>query len=739
MVIPTPGGVPRALWMPSEEQIKKSAQQWKTIEPGEDGQNASEIALETSPTKIAMYIGVVLACVIGYFVFQSQQDKKKGPTGPSTPMDLTTIEAPKDLAPGELAGMCQQAVFTVEAVDGKGAVISKGPGFLAVKSVVATSLTGILGATTIRFRSWDGAVWQALNVVSMDDATDVVLLELPGLDRPPIPLDETGVTEPGSAAWIGWPVKSPASAAFAKSPGAGALRLSKSFISGAPVMGPTGKLLGMTVASAKGEHEVVPAKTILALAAKKQGLGIVEALSVEAGGMHRGDPLTVGRLLAKGRTAIAIKLLESEIARGGSGEAVVWLGEALLAEHRPRAAALRFATVKDSWKARRGEGRALLESWETPGALAAYRAAAASGGSADAGVLAGLAVALARAGNPAKAVVTAEAALNAADLDTRALSMAAIAGATARNDAVEKKALEALEKLKPSDSDLYLVRGECALARGDSAGAEKAFASAKDAGGGSRALASRGRALEALGQKDAARELYVEAADANPLDEDACIRAADALTAAQKRERALSVLSALLSADPAHAAANAAAGRALLATDPAKALPHLEQAAKADPDNAAFARLLAQGHTATGDRPSAENALAAFLTRHAHDEARIDLALLQASSAPQKSGPTLDAVRASTGPVAARASHARATALLALNKDAEARQAWDLAVSLDPLNGLYRFQRAVAAESGDLHESRALWEGYVVWAKKSAEDAARLQAAERRLLERFGR
>jgi hypothetical protein len=176
-----------------------------------------------------------------------------------------------------------------------------------------------------------------------------------------------------------------------------------------------------------------------------------------------------------------------------------------------------------------------------------------------------------------------------------------------------------------------------------------------------------------------------------------------------------------------------------MAAEPAKALPHLEQAAKADPDNVEFARLLAQGHTAAGDRAAAESTLTAFLARHADDEARIDLALLQAASAPQKSGATLDAVRASSGPVAARAAHARATALLAMDKDAEARQAWDLAVSLDPLNGLYRFQRAVAAESGDLHESRALWEGYVAWAKKAADDPARLQAAEKRLLERFGR
>ncbi|KAF0241198.1 MAG: hypothetical protein FD180_4584, partial [Planctomycetota bacterium] len=552
MILPTPGGVPRALWMPSEQQIKAAAQQWKTIEPGAEGQNASEIALETSPTKIAMYVGVVLAGVIGYFVYQNQNTKPPGPLTTGQPTGTTSTEAPKDLAPEEIAGICQSAVFTVEAVDSKGVVMTKGPGFLAGRSIVATSLTSILGAASVRIRSYDGATWQALNVVNMDDAADIVLFELPGLDRLPFPTDDAAVTEPGTAVWVGWPIRNPTLAAFAKSPGGSTLRLSKGFAPGAPVMGPKGKLLGMTLASAKGEFEVAPAKAVMALAEKKRGLGIVEALSVSAGGSHRGDALTVGRLLAKGRTAIAIQLLESEIARGGGGDAIVWLGEALLAEHRPRAAALRFATAKDSWKARRGEGRALLESWDAAGALSAFRAAAGSGGAADAGVLAGLALSLARTGNSAKAVVAAEAALSATDLDARALAFTAIAGATAKNDGVEKKALEALEKAKPSDAELFLTRGECALARGDAGSAEKAFSSAKDAGGGSRALASRGRALEALGQKDAARDAYVEAADANALDEDACLRAADALTAAAKRDRALAVLSALLAADPAH-------------------------------------------------------------------------------------------------------------------------------------------------------------------------------------------
>ncbi len=737
MIVPTPGGVPRALWMPPEEQVKKAAQQWKTQEP--DGQNASEIALETSPAKMAMYGGVVVAGVIGFIMWKKQQEAANAPKPFVPPTEITATEAPKEMAPGEIASVCRQTVFTVEAIDAQGAAIPKGPGFLAAKNIVATSFTRVLGASIVRFRGDDGSQWQALNIVAFDAATDLVLFEIPNMDRAPIAPDEAAITDPGTSVWIGWPVKEPASATFARSAKPGALRLNRTCAPGAPIMNSKGKLLGMATAAARGEPEAVPAKSIAALVDRKKGLGIPETLSIESGGPNRGDALTVGRLMALGRTAAAIRMLEAEIAGGATGDSLVWLGEALLIERRPRAAAVRFAAVRDSWTARRGEGIAHLEAGNPSQALAAFRAAAASGGSEDAGVLAGMSLALARVGATARAAATAESALNAKDLDGRAFVSIAVAGATAKNDAVEKKALDAFEKTRPGNAELHMARGECALARGDAAAAEKSFAEAKDAGGGSRALAARGRALQQLGRKDAAEEAWSEAARTSPLDEEACLGAAAALEAGGKNDRAYAALTALLAADPSSAAANAAAGRILVAKEPAKALPHLEQAAKSAPESAEAARLLARGHVAAGDRAAAEGALAGFLAKHADDEARIDLALLQAVTAPQKSAATLNEVRATDGPVAARAAHARATALLALNKATEARGAWELAVSLDPSNGLYRFQRAVAAESGDLHESRAVWESYVGWAKKNADDPARLQAAERRLLERFGR
>lgn len=739
MIVPTPGGVPRALWMPPEEQVKKAAQQWKTLEPGEEGKNASEIALETSPGKIAMYVGVLLAAAAGYFYWKNQQESGSKTPGPTPPPGPVATDGPKELAPGEIAGVCQHAVFTAEAIDGGGAIAGRGPSFLVAKNVVATSYTTVLGAHSLRFRSADGAVWQAVNVLNLDPALDVVLCEIPGVERTPIGPDEAAATDPGIPAWIGWPIKEPPSASFTRPPSPGLLRLSRPGAAGAPVMSSKGQLLGMAVASARGDADAIPAAALKNLLATRKGLAVQDALSVGAGSANRGDAATIGRLLAAGRTAVAIRLLETEVAKGGGGEALVWLGEALLAERRPRAAAVRFAGVKDSWAARRGEGLALLDSGDAAAALAAFRTAAGSGGSADPGVLAGLALALARTGAPAKAIAAAEAALAAKDPDRRAFALAALAGATAHDAGIEKRALDALEKTKPSDAELFFARGECALARSDAAAAEKAFVSAREAGGGARATAARGRALDALGQKDAARDAWAEAASASPLDEDACLRASGALAAAGRTEQAMGVLRGLLEADPAGAAANAAAGRALLATEPARAIPHLEQAAKAEPARASHARLLAEAHAAAGDPASAEAALARFLSKTPDDDVRIDLALLQAVSAPQKCSATLDGVRAADGPVAARAAHARGASLLALGKAADARAAWDLAVSLDPASGLYRFQRAVAAESGDLHESRALWESYVAWAKKNADDPARLQAAERRLLERFGR
>lgn len=738
MIVPTPGGVPRALWMPPEEQVKKAAQQWKTQEPG-DGQNASEIALETSPAKMAMYGGVVVAGVIGFIIWKQKQEAANAPKPFVPPTEVAAPDAPKEMAPGEIANVCRQTVFTVEASDAQGAAIAKGPAFLAAKNIVATSFTRVLGASVVRFRGDDGSQWQALNIVAFDAAADVVLFEIPGSERAPIGPDDAAITDPGSSAWIGWPIKEPASAAFAKPARPGTLRMNRACVPGAPILNSKGKLLGMATAAPRGEPEGIPAKSIAALAEKKKGLGIAETLSIESGGPNKGDAVTIGRLLALGRTATAIRLLEAEVASGAGGDSLVWLGEALLIERRPRAAALRFAAVKDSWTARRGEGIAHLDAGNPARALAAFRAAAASGGSDDAGVLAGMSLALARVGATARATAAAESALNAKDADRRALVSVAVAGATAKSEAIEKKALEAFDRTKPTDAESHQARGECALARGDAAAAEKSFAAAKEAGGGSRALAARGRALQQLGQKDAAEEAWSEAARLSPLDEEACLGAAAALEAGGKTDRAYAALSALLAADPASAAANAEAGRILVAKEPAKALPHLEQAAKSAPESAEAARLLARGHVAAGDRAAAEGALAAFLAKHADDEARIDLALLQAVSAPQKSASTLNEVRATDGAVAARAAHARGMALLALNKASEARGAWELAVSLDPSSGLYRYQRAVAAESGDLHESRAVWESYVGWAKKNADDPVRLQAAERRLLERFGR
>ncbi len=735
MIVPTPGGVPRALWMPPEEQVKKAAQQWKTMEP--NAENASEIALETSPGKMLMYAGAVVAGVIGFFYWKNQQDAANKPR-PNIPAPETgSTEAPKDLAPGEIAAVCRQSVVTVEALDAQGTTLSKGPGFLVAKGVVATSFTRVLGATNVRFRGDDGAQWPAVSVAALDPAADIVLFEIPGGDRPPISPDDAAITDPGTPAFIGWPVKEPGTGSFAKPPAPGVLRLSKPFAPGAPVMNARGRLLGMVTAAATGEYEAVAARTIAALVEKRKGAGISETLSLDSGTSVKGDATTVRRLLALGRTATAIRLLEAEIARGGGGDSVLWLGEALLAERRPRAAAARFATVKDSWVARRGEGMALLDAGNPARALAAFRAAASSGGSEDAGVLAGMALALARSGAAARAIPVAEAALGAKDPDRRALTCIAVAAAVAKNDGVEKKALEALDKTKPGDAEASIVRAECALARGDAASAEKAFASAKDSG--ARALAGRGRALQELGQKDAALEAWTDASRANPLDEEAALGAAAALDAAGKTDQALAALAALLAADPAGASANLAAGRILLAKEPAKALPCLELAAKAAPDSAEAARLFAKGQVATGDRAAGEATLAAFLAKHADDEARIDLALLQSVSAPQKAAATLDAVRAADGPVAARAAHARGTALMALNRPLEARGAWELAVSLEPANGLYRYQRALAAELGDLHESRAVWESYVAWAKKNSDDPARVQAAERRLLERFGR
>lgn len=749
ILIPPPGGVPRALWMP-EEEVRKVHQQ-KVRESGE--KNASEIALETSPAKVAMYVGVLLALVIGFFVWKNSSGSS-GPAEPERPQDSADAgpTVTNDLTAAELSKKFGASIAEIEAVDEEGVPVGKGCGFIASAGRVATTFNLVLGASGLRTKLPDGNILQAAGLAWFDAASDVAVATLDMGEIPIAPLGDSDKIEQGEKVLILGPklgFENDVKEARIERIGAGPAQPAKlsGGVSGANAGGPVFNLAGVVVGVAvllpDGSSAMAPVNPLKAGLEEAKTRTFGEVTSAAAQRPAADILRDARRLLAGGRGRVAVQLLERAVSRETSSAAMLTaLGEALLSDERPRAARRRFEEamkVEPGWPARSGIGQARLASGETGPGLAVLRSAIGAGAGEDPATLAALALALARLGDAPRAIEAAGKAVAVGASHPRALRMAAIAFAAAKDEDGARRALAALQKLSPDEGSLLCVRGDLALAAGDAAKAQEMFEKAKEAGQGARALVGKGRALAALGQADAALAAWGEAIVARGAGEEAYWVLGCACEAAGKADEAAAQYRNMLGVDPSDADANAGLGRVLFAADPAKALAHLKQAADARPDSHAYVLEYARACGRAGEGAAAVKVLGDYLARRGDDaEARVELAILRAPDAPEESLKLLDGL-ALAGALAGRAAYARGLALFELDRSAEARAAFDLAVSYDPLVGDYRYHRAVAAEGENANEAMALWEAFLAWAKKTGDNPERVQAVITRLRERYGR
>ncbi|MBI2921671.1 MAG: tetratricopeptide repeat protein [Planctomycetes bacterium] len=749
VLIPPPGGVPRALWMPDEE-VRKVHQQ-KVREGGE--KNASEIALETSPAKVAMYVGVLLAIGIGFFVWKKSNESAGPPElgrPPESADDGPSVT--KDLTAAELSQKYGASVATIEAVDDAGVPVGHGCGFIAASGRIATTFNLVLGASGLRTKLPDGNILQAAGLAWFDAGSDIAVATLDMGELPVAPLGDSDKVAAGEKVYILGPKmgfeNDVREARIERIPaGAGQPAKLSGGVGGANAGGPVfslgGLVIGVALLLPDGSSAMAPVNPLKAGLEEAKTRSFSEVTAAAAQRPAADILRDAERLLAGGRGRVAVQLLERAIARdSGSPAMLLALGEALLADDRPRAARRRYEEAMKSesgWAARSGIGQARLATGDTGPALAALRSALAAGAGEDPATLAALGLALARLGDAPKAAEAAGKALSLGTGHPRALRMAALACATSRDEDGTRRALAALQKLSPDESSLLLLRGELALASGDAAKAQELFEKAKEAGQGARALVGKGRALAALGQADAALMAWNEAIGARGAGEEAYWVLATGSEAAGKPEEAAAQYRNLLVGDPADADANAGLGRVLFAGDPAKALVHLKQAVEARPEGREYVFEYARACVKAGEVPAAVKALEDFVARRGDDaEARVELAVLKAPDVPEESLKLVEGLPL-VGALAGRAAFARGLALFELDRSADARAAFDLAVSFDPLVGDYRYYRALAAEGENVNEALALWESFLAWAKKTGDNPERIGAVVTRLRERYGR
>ena len=745
LVLPPPGGVPRALSMPGEQQRKAAEQAWRAS----GDKNATEIALETSPAKVAAIVGVLIAAVIGFVIWR-RQDSASVPQEETRPAEETGAgDVPGEMTAPEIATKCGPSVVTVEALDENSVVLGSGCGFVVADRCVATSFNIILGAASVRLRTAGGDTMPASAVAAIDAAADIVLLQFDSAEPAALPAAETPL-EPGSRVFVLGPKSAFGNdireGKVGKGPAGSTLLAVPTAVTaenaGGPVLNGKGQVVGIAVllpGNTGGAASGALLKKLIDARATRPLAEVIAAAAQRPGPEILTD---ARRLLDRGRASTAVVLLERACARETAGpDLLVALGDALLECGRPRAAGRRFEMAlreKAGWPARSGLGQAILEAGHPAAALPHLRAAAGSGAESDGTTLAALALALARLGDPEAAANAAGKAMEVTRPGLRANYLAALAFATAKKADGQKRAIDAIVKLRPAERTLLCMRGEIALAA-EEHGAKDLFDEARQAGAGARALIGRGKAQQALGAAEAARATFLEAEAGHPPEEEAYFALARATEAAGEHDRAMDVYRDFLAIDPADPEASGALGRLLFATAPAKAIPLFELEAKARPDAADPVVWLSRARVATGDIPGAMKDLSDFLVRHPGDaDVRVELATLKADGSAEETLKLLEGLQA-TGTLAARAAYARGTALLDLDRAPEARQAFDLAVSYDPSSGLYRYQRAIAAEGENIHEARALWEGYLVWAKKAVDDPERVARVVARLREKFGR
>ncbi len=733
IMVPPPGGVPRPIWMPSAEVIKKAQQQWKTS--GAD-KNPSEIALETSTGTKVMIGGLIFAAVAGGLWWKKQQDAAAAANqAPVFAPDTGGAGSPEDALAGDLANLVKSNVVGIEALDPSGAVTGSGSCWLVAESTFATSAWLIVGAQAVRVRFPDGSTYAVSAVEGLDLDNDVALLRLEGTTLRGILLDESGEAESGQPVHLGSPGRPATNVVLSRR----ALRepLAQGQV-GSPLVGSGGKVVGVAVQGPDGAA-AAPASAVAALLAKRSSLPLPEALALSpgrAGGVAR----MAARLLACGRTLAAVRILRTAAdAAGAPEETVVELAELLVSVGRPREAARRLAGIPSPAPSTRiALAIARLEAGADTEALSLLRAAGSGGG--EARLQAALALALARLGDGARARACAERVLVERTAAPAAIRLAALAFATLRDADGEGRALSAHAQAGADAGARAGLKAEVALARGDAAASEKAWAEAESQAPAATCAVGRARALLALGNLEGART-GLSRIPAGIVHEDGCLLAARTWIGGgeEAAARGLEALKPLLASDPDDADANELAARLLAPGDPAGAAQHWEAVVRARPHSEAAALSLCSARIAAGDPAEGAVALAAFLGAHpdAH-RTRIELAALKAPAQPEEALKLLDAAP-STGALAGRAAYARGLALLALNRSAEAFTAFSLAVSHDPAAGEYRWQRAVAAEGQNIHEARAFWESYIAWGKANGEPAERIAAAEKRLLLRFGR
>jgi tetratricopeptide (TPR) repeat protein/DNA-directed RNA polymerase subunit RPC12/RpoP len=744
ILVPPPGGVPQALYMPPED-VRRTHQE---IVRKSGDKNATEIALEGSSSKYIVWGAIASAAIGGYFWFNRDTTTAHVPNTASTSDDGSGASESREMTATEIALARGNCVATVEALDENGGVAGRSAGFVVSGSHVATAFDVLFGASSLRIRLANGDMAGVLSIAGCDAGLGAAVLTINRGELPEAPMGDSDSVSPGARLTflppgaVGGvpPVESRAEKAekgwirAAGTVGSGGI--------GGPAFDLNGRIVGMALMRPDGAA-VVPINRIKEWVANPRILQLSEVAS-QALQRSSADLLNDAKtLMAAGRASVAVSLLERAAGTGKApAEILTALGQALLADSRPRAARRRFeAALRSSggWQASSGLGRARLDSDDAEGALPPLRAALAGGGAADPVTLARLALALGRLGDRERAIAAADKAVSLAKSDLTALETAAAAYGAAGAADSGAKALDALKAAGATDAAVSMARGEMLLALRKGEDAAAAFEEAAKAGPSADAKYGLGRALEAQGKAAEAAAAWKDATRLKYSHEPSLARLARHYARNGNTAEAVSAWKSIQALDPGDAQPNVELGRLLMESDPAKAVEFYELAAAARPDSAEIVAAFARGLVVLGERTEAVERLEAFLkTSPGSPEARIELAALKATETPEEALKLLEGVKA-RGETMGRAAHARGTALLALDRAGEARMAFEEAVSWDPANTLYRFDRAMAAESEDVNAAMAYWEAFLDWSRKNASDQNLRAKAETRLRERYGR
>lgn len=100
---------------------------------------------------------------------------------------------------GQVVRSQARAVVVVEALDGRGTLVSQGSGFIVTPhGGIVTSLHVLRGAVSLRVRLANGDVYLTTEVVGIDELKDIAIIRIRGFDLPVVSLGDSEAAEVGA-------------------------------------------------------------------------------------------------------------------------------------------------------------------------------------------------------------------------------------------------------------------------------------------------------------------------------------------------------------------------------------------------------------------------------------------------------------------------------------------------------------------------------------------------------------